>query len=64
MKANGSAVLIELVKASVADEDDVSWPRLTKDTVKYPWIKPDFDKIDISDDEDEEAVRNKKVSLL
>lgn len=41
---------------------ETPWPRLTKSTTKAAWIKPDFDRMEFSDDEEEEAAVKERVS--
>ena len=59
MRVTGE-VLIDIVKREPTTSDN-PWPRLTKDNTKYAWIKPDFDRMDISDDEDAEVIERKRV---
>ncbi|KAF6037366.1 PTPLAD1 [Bugula neritina] len=58
LRVTGSEVLLDIPKRDTTARDE-SWPRLTKDVAKHAWIRPDFDKMDISDDE-EEMQREKK----
>lgn len=63
LRITGSDIQIEIHKRDPTTKDD-PWPRLTKDTQKYPWIKPDFDKMDISDDEEENAIQRRQVTFF
>ena len=62
VRTTGSEIQLEVHKRDQTTKED-PWPRLTKDTTKYPWIKPDFDKMDISEDEDEEQLYKKQVGI-
>lgn len=59
MKISGSDVLLEVSKHEETTKEK-HWPRLVKTTVKYPWIKPDFDRMEISDDEEQNEESDKK----
>lgn len=58
----GSEVLLDIPKRDTTARDE-SWPRLTKDVAKHAWIRPDFDKMDISDDEEEMQREKKRVGI-
>lgn len=62
-RITGSEVRLEIGKREPTNQDN-AWPRLTKDSAKCAWIKPDFDKMDISDDEDVELLDRKRVCKL
>jgi len=55
-------VLLDIPKRDTTARDE-SWPRLTKDVAKHAWIRPDFDKMDISDDEEEMQREKKRVGI-
>ncbi|CAD6634285.1 BJ4_G0006330.mRNA.1.CDS.1 [Saccharomyces cerevisiae] len=48
--ANGQHYFLKLYKKDLESE---YWPRLTKEKVKYPYIKTDFDKWVDEDEQDE-----------
>jgi len=61
MKIVGSGIQIELPKQDPTTKD-MPWPRLVRENTKFPWIKPDFDRMDISEDEDEKEAESRQVS--
>uniref|UniRef100_A0A1B6F5A7 CS domain-containing protein n=1 Tax=Cuerna arida TaxID=1464854 RepID=A0A1B6F5A7_9HEMI len=49
---SGRVVELKLVKKA---PDSSSWPALTKDKVKFPWLKYDFSKFNDDESSDEDA---------
>ncbi|XP_067932027.1 very-long-chain (3R)-3-hydroxyacyl-CoA dehydratase-like [Watersipora subatra] len=60
LRITGSEVIIDACKRDPTTTEN-PWPRLTQSNAKCAWIKPDFDWMDVSEDEDVELINRKKM---
>lgn len=52
------------VEFQIKKDQPESWPRLTGERVKLPWLKIDFDKFLVDDESDEEKAQQSVSNLI